>query len=80
MSQKLSDDARRHKNEYNSEYVRRNGGAAQRKWSELNKLRRKQKAFYLWLPQDADIIEHLESVNNFSDYIKSLIRADMSKS
>lgn len=42
MAQKLSDEARQHKNEYNAEYVKQTKGAAQRKWNEENKERKKQ--------------------------------------
>lgn len=77
MAQKLSDKARRRKNEYNAEYVKQTKGAAQRKWDEENKNRKKQKSFFLWLPQDQDIVDHLDSVGNISGYIKDLIRADM---
>lgn len=77
MAQKLSDKARRRKNEYNAEYVKQTKGAAQRKWDEENKNRKKQKSFFLWLPQDKDIVDHLDSVGNISGYIKDLIRADM---
>ena len=75
MAQKLSDEARQHKNEYNAEYVKQTKGAAQRKWNEENKERKK----LLWLPQDQDILEHLDAIDNVSGYIKDLIRADINK-
>ncbi len=79
MAQKLSEEARRHKNKYNAEYVKQTKGAAQRKWDEDNKERKKQKSFFLWLPQDQDILNHLNTVDNVSGYIKDLIREDMNK-
>ena len=79
MAQKLSDEARQHKNEYNAEYVKQTKGAAQRKWNEENKERKKQKSFFLWLPQDQDILEHLDAIDNVSGYIKDLIRADINR-
>lgn len=80
MAQKLSDKARQHKNKYNAEYVKQTKGAAQRKWNEENKERKKQKSFFLWLPQDQDILDHLKKIKNVSSYIKDLIRTDINKS
>lgn len=77
MAQKLSDKARQHKNEYNADYSKQTQFASQRKWDEENRERKKQKAFFLWLPQDQDILDHLNNVGNISGYIKDLIRADI---
>lgn len=79
MSKNLSNEARQRKNEYNAEYVKRTGGAAQKKWTEKNKERKKTKLLTLWLPQDGDIIAHLDNVNNFCEYVKNLIREDIAK-
>ena len=79
MAQKLSEKARQHKNEYNAEYIKQTKGAAQRKWDEKNRERKRQKSFFLWLPQDQDIVDHLDTVDNISGYIKYLIREDMNK-
>lgn len=80
MSKKnLSSEARQRKKEYNAEYAKRTAGAAQKKWTERNKQRKKTKLLALWLPQDGDIIAHLDTVNNFCEYVKNLIREDMAK-
>ena len=39
----------------------------------------KRKEFSMNPDTDADIIEHLESVENFNQYVKMLIRADIKK-
>lgn len=77
MTIKLSDKAKQHKKDYNAEYVKQTKGAAQRKWDLANQKRKTQKTMALWSPQDNDIIDHLKTINNFSAYIKSLIRKDM---
>lgn len=79
MAQKLSEEARRRKNEYNADYSQQTQFAAQRKWDEENRERKKQKSFFLWLPQDQDILNHLDTVDNISGYIKDLIRTDMER-
>ena len=80
MSKKnLSSEARQRKKKYNAEYAKRTAGAAQKKWAERNKQRKKTKLLALWLPQDGDIIAHLDNVNNFCEYVKNLIREDMAK-
>ena len=80
MSKKnLSNEARQHKKEYNAEYAKITAGAAQKKWAERNKHRKKTKLLVLWLPQDGDVIAHLSTVNNFCEYVKNLIREDMAK-
>lgn len=30
-------------------------------------------------PEDADILEHIEEIRSFGDYVKTLIRADMER-
>lgn len=77
MTSKLQEEAKQRKNDYNAEYVKITKRAAQKKWDEANKGRKKQKIFVLWLPQDQDIADHLQKIKNFSDYIKGLIRHDM---
>ena len=77
MTTKLQEEAKQRKNDYNAEYVKITKRAAQKKWDEANKGRKKQKIFVLWLPQDQDIADHLQKIKNFSDYIKGLIRRDM---
>lgn len=77
MTTKLQEEAKQRKNDYNAEYVKTTKRAAQKKWDEANKGRKKQKIFVLWLPQDQDIADHLQKIKNFSDYIKGLIRRDM---
>lgn len=79
MVEKSLEKARQRKNKYNAEYVKKTKGAAQRKWDEKNKSRKKQKSFSLWLPQDQDILDHLGTKDNVSGYIKELIRADIAK-
>lgn len=79
MTSKLSEEARQRKNDYNSEYVKQTNRKAQKKWDIENQSRKKQKAFSLWLPQDQDILDHLNKIKNFSDYIKGLIRADIKR-
>lgn len=37
----------------------------------------RQKSLQFYLSTDADILAYIEKINNFSGYIKSLIRADM---
>ena len=77
MTSKLQEEAKQRKNDYNAEYVKITKRAAQKKWDEANKGRKKQKIFVLWLPQDQDIADHLQKIKNFSDYIKGLIRRAM---
>lgn len=80
MAQKLSEKARKHKNEYNSEYGKANQWGAQKKYFEKTKENRKQQTFFLFLPQDQDILDWLNSQSNKSGYIKDLIRKDIRRS
>ena len=44
--------------------------------NEYNK-KIKRKSLNLHIENDADILDHLDTIGNYNDYIKSLIRADM---
>lgn len=79
MSPILSEEARKQKNEYNSEYGKKTNYASQKKYYEKNKEQLKHKAFILSLPKDQDILNHLNKIPNISGYVKMLIRKDMNK-
>ena len=70
------EEKRQRKNERQREYAKRTGYAAQ---SKYNKERSKSVNIRLFLPQDADILDKLESVESKAGYIKELIRADIKK-
>lgn len=74
---KQSETSMQKKKKYNAAYVKRTNAAAQKKWLEKNSERKKTKLLYLWLPRDGDVIEHLANIDNFCEYVKNLIRADM---
>lgn len=62
--------------EYNREYGKKTGYAAQNRYL---KERSKQIVFRLFSPQEDELISWLEQQPNKSGYIKSLIRADLEK-
>ena len=68
--------ARERKNARQREYNKKTGYAAQNKYH-----RDKMKAYTIrmMLDSDSDIINHIEKIQNKSEYIKSLIRADIAK-
>lgn len=47
--------------------------------NEYNRKNKKQIKFELNINTDADIIKHLETIDNKQGYIKQLIRDDMAK-
>lgn len=47
--------------------------------NEYNRKNKKQIKFELNINTDADIIQHLETIDNKQGYIKQLIRDDMAK-
>ena len=69
-----SEQAKQNKRNYNKEYGKKTGYAAQTKYQ---KERSKQIVFRVFSPQEDDISEWLDEQPNKSGYIKDLIRADM---
>ena len=59
-------DHKERKARYDMEYARKN-------------IRRKEIPFNLTQPEDAELFRHLESQENFTQYIKDLIRKDMNR-
>lgn len=64
------------KNEIQREYAKRTRYAAQRKYDKENT---KSYTFRFMKTTESDLIEKLDSQENKSGYIKSLIRADISE-
>ena len=69
------EEARERKNARQREYNKRTGYAQSKIYAERHK--KKVIGFAVFSPQDDDIIEHLDSLDNKSGYIKDLIRADL---
>lgn len=69
-----SEESKQKKRDYNKEYSKRTGYAAQAKYQ---KERSKQVIFRLFSPQDDELSDWLDQQPNKSGYIKDLIRADM---
>jgi antitoxin component of RelBE/YafQ-DinJ toxin-antitoxin module len=59
-------DQKERKARYDMEYARKN-------------IRRKEIPFNLTQPEDAELFRYLESQENFTQYIKNLIREDMER-
>lgn len=66
MPQKLSDEAQRKKNEYNSKYV-----VAHQSQRKI--------IFNDTIPEDMEMRDWLDSQPNINQYLKGLIRDDMNK-
>ena len=64
------------KSEYQKEYDKRTGYAAQKKYNKEHQTMRVNLAFG---DGDADVLAKLQSVENKTDYIRQLIRADIAK-
>jgi hypothetical protein len=71
-----NEQAKQKKREYNRDYGRRTGYAAQTKYQ---KERSTAVTFRIFSPQEDDIAQWLQQQPNKSGYIKALIRADMAK-
>lgn len=71
-----SEKAKQNKREYNKEYNKKTGYAAQNKYLRE---RSKQIIFRLFSPQEDDIADWLDKQPNKSGYIKDLIREDMKR-
>ena len=71
-----SEQSKKNKRDYNKEYGKRTGYAAQVKYQ---KERSKQIIFRVFSPQEDDISEWLDKQPNKSGYIKGLIRSDMER-
>lgn len=69
-----SEKAKQNKQEYNKEYNKKTGYAAQNKYLRE---RSRQIIFRLFSPQEDDIVDWLDKQPNKSGYIKDLIREDM---
>lgn len=74
---KMTDEQKRARLQYNREYDKRTGRAAHKKYDQKYI---KTVVAALHSVHDADIIERLQKVENKSAYLKSLIRADMQNS
>jgi hypothetical protein len=72
----LSEQSKLRKKEYNQEYNKKTGYAAQ---SKYHKEHAKQIIFKLFSPQDDEMIAWIDEQPNKSGYIKDLIRADMKR-
>ena len=70
------EELRERRNARQREYSKKTGYAAQNKYAAENT---KKYIFRVMLTTEMDIVEKLESVENKSGYIKSLIRADIAK-
>ena len=66
MPQKLSDEAQRKKNEYNSKYV-------------VTHQSQRKIIFNDTIPEDMEMRDWLDSQPNINQYLKGLIRDDMNK-
>lgn len=71
-----SEQSKKNKRDYNKEYGKRTGYAAQVKY---HKEHAKQIIFKLFSPQDDEMIAWIDEQPNKSGYIKDLIRADMKR-
>ena len=70
------EEARERKNQRQKEYNVATNYAPQR---EYNKERGKNINFRVFVPQDNDILEFLETLPNKAGYLKDLIRADIKR-
>lgn len=70
------EEARERKNQRQKEYDVATNYASQR---EYNKERGKNINFRVFVPQDNDILEFLETLPNKAGYLKDLIRADIER-
>lgn len=68
------EEKKKRKNAYQREYSKRTGYAAQRKSAKTNM---KMFAFRFSYSTDGDLIDYLDRVENKTDYLRNLIRADM---
>lgn len=74
MSRKLSPKAKQRKAKYDADYTKRANYLSQSNYLK-NKVRKI--TLYVKLDTDADVNDRLNDVDNKSEYIKSLIRADI---
>jgi len=74
------EERRQRKNERQRRYYRENADKAQQYANEYNKTKMKSYAFRFSYKEDQDIIDFLESIDNKTDYIRRLIRADIENS
>lgn len=69
-----TEEAKERKNQRQKEYNKATNYASQK---EYNKERGKNINFRVFVPQDDDIIEFLETLPNKAGYMKDLIRTDI---